>query len=190
MLSLEIMPDDKVTNLLTDLLKRYNVEVKLIDGKLKFNDTVYLFCFNKQLSRDALCSKLKGVSEQIIFFCNSLSSEAEQLLSCMKERVQIINGEMLFKLMQKVDFNTSELILTEQKRKFNFKGLAEKAFTKKRAFRYAVISATLLLFSRFTFFPTYYKICSATLLFLSALCLLFGKKEKKATLPELTANRT
>jgi hypothetical protein len=87
--------------------------------------------------------------------------------------------------MNNVEFNLSKLISTEQKSNSNLKTITEKAFTKKRAFRYAVISATLLLFSKFTFYPTYYKICSATLLLLSILCLIFGKKDKKANLPEL-----
>jgi hypothetical protein len=115
----------------------------------------------------------------------AVAAAAVALSSCVKDRVKIINGEGLFKLMNNVEFNKSSLIQSEQKARLNLKRLSEKTFTKKRAVRYAAISATLLLFSKFTFFPIYYKICSATLLFLSALCLIFGKKDKKVSLPEL-----
>ena len=185
MLSLELMADNEVEKLLIELLKAYEIDAQPFEGGLKFNNTVYLFNFSKQLTREGLCNKLKGINEKVIFFCNTLNADAEELLACIKDKVKIINGETLFKLMNNVEFNKSALILAEQKTKPSLKGITEKAFTKKRAVRYAVISATLLLFSRFTFFPGYYKICSATLLLLSAICLIFGKKEQKTNLPEL-----
>lgn len=185
MLTLELMAENEVVQLLCELLKAYEIDAKITGDKLQFKQTVYLFNFNKQLTREMLCNQLRGINEQVVFFCNTLTADAEELLLSFKNKIKIISGEMLFKLMNNVEFNLSKLISTEQKSNSNLKAITEKAFTKKRAFRYAVISATLLLFSKFTFYPTYYKICSATLLLLSILCLIFGKKDKKANLPEL-----
>ena len=189
MLTLELMPDNEVIALLVEFLMAYNVHVKMIDGKLKFNNTIYLFNFNKQLTREMLCNQLKGINCHVVFFCNSITNEAEELLSFLKDRVTIINGEGFFKLMNNVNFDTQALIQTK-KSKIDIKAITAKAFTKKRAFRYTAASATLLLFSKFTFFPTYYKICAAVLLLLSLLCMIFGKKDKKVELSEIIFKQT
>ena len=68
MLSLELMADNEVEKLLIELLKAYEIDAQPFEGGLKFNDTVYLFNFSKQLTREGLCNKLKGINEKVIFF--------------------------------------------------------------------------------------------------------------------------
>ena len=90
--------------------------------------------------------------------------------------------------MKKVDFNEESQEKSSQIKKIKIKELLSRALTKKRALKYAVASATLLLFSKFTFYPVYYRITSAILILLSAICLFFGKKEIALEQPILVLN--
>lgn len=177
---LELATDEEAMQLLLDLLQALGIDAKITNGRLTYKNTCYLFNFSKELTRAQLCQQVKGEKQKIIFFCNTLSKEAEELAGQIKERVQIINGELLFSLMKKAEINEDYSKILAKRTKIKLKPLLERALTKKRAFRYAVLSATFLLFSKFTFYPTYYKIFSALLIILSAICLIFGKREIKA----------
>ncbi len=185
---LELNSDRQNLNFIFSLLKAYKIDSKIIEGKLIYKNTLYLFNFNKQLSRGELCNAIRGIDQKIIFFCNTLSSEAEEIALLLKDRLKVINGEGLFSLMKKVDFNEENQEKTPQIKKIRNKELFSRALTKKRALKYAVASATLLLFSKFTFYPLYYRITSAILILLSAICLFFGKKETTFEQPILVLN--
>ena len=185
---LELNSDAQNLNFIFSLLKACKIDAKIVEGKLVYKNTLYLFNFSKQLSRGEFCNAIRGINQNIIFFCNTLSSEAEEVALLLKEKVKIINGEGLFSLMKKVDFNEESQEKSSQIKKIKIKELLSRALTKKRALKYAVASATLLLFSKFTFYPVYYRITSAILILLSAICLFFGKKEIALEQPILVLN--
>ena len=60
-----------------------------------------------------------------------------------------------------------------------FKIWLNKVFTKKRAINFTLIAGCLLLFSTFTFFPLYYRICALISAFLAVICLIFGTKKER-----------
>lgn len=178
--NLEIMPDNEVIALLFDFLSFAKIKVEKRKNYLFSSDTVYLFNYEKSTSRSEFCKKIKEhKNKKIVFFCNNLSEEATALFLSLKNRVKVVNGERLFALFKKYGYNFKQedaqtVKLSHLSRLKKFK---EKVFTKKRAFGFAFSSATLLLFSRWTFYPIYYRICALVLIFTAILCLIFGKKQ-------------
>lgn len=182
--NLEIMPDNEVIALLFNFLTFAGVKVEKRKNYLFSSDTVYLFNYEKNTSRGAFCNKIKEhKNKKIIFFCNSLSEEATALFLSLKNRVKVINGERLFALFKKYgyDFKQEESQRITTTPFLRFKKFKEKVFTKKRALGFAFSSATLLLFSRWTFYPIYYRICALILISTAILCLIFGKKQTEDT---------
>lgn len=176
--NLELMPDNEVIDLLFNFLSTYEIKVEKKENYLRNKNVVYLFNFEIQTSRGRFLHTIKPfIKNNIVFFCNKLSDECNPTLSALKKKVKIVNGELLFSLMKEANFSLPRQEEIKIDKKTVIMGKLNKILTKKRAITFAFLSATLLLFSSFTFYPLYYRICSLILLLLCAVCLIFGKKE-------------
>ena len=187
--SLELMPDNEVIALLFDLLQRIGVQLKDAKYPLISTTTVYFYNFEKQVSRRFLASCIKQkLNKKIVIFCNKLDDDAEQLAKRLQEKIIVINGEKLFTLIKKYNLSVKEIAPIKTTKIDKIKRVINKIFTKKRAVSFLLIACTLLLFSRFTIFPLYYKICAGISLSVSAVCLFLGKKESCQTEDSLIFN--
>ena len=177
--SLEIMPDNEVIALLFDILTKAKIECKIQNNYLKSENCYYLFDFSYCTPREKIANALKEhKNANLVFFCIKLSEEASLICSTFKSRLKIVTAEGLFCIMRKCNFSFEEQNQIKPPKFEKLKKACNKIFTKKRALVFALISATLLLFSSFVFYPLYYKVWSLVLIILSIVCLAFGKKEE------------
>ena len=173
---LEVMPYEQTFDFLKKVLTQRGVLIEITNGQLFANGALCLFDFSHQTSRRDFCLAIKEYSHQkILFFCNQLSEDCASLIAYLNKNVKIINGEILFSLVSANDFAPLDEKTYFSNLKNNLRVIKAKIFTKKRALGFAFLSAILLLFSHFTFFPNYYKTCSVILIIFSAFCLIFGK---------------
>ena len=179
LISLEVMPDNEAIALLFDFLTKAGIECTYQENYLKSNQCYYLFDFNYCTPREKIATALKKYKNaNLVYFCITLSEEAIGLCANFKNRLKIVTGERLFSLMKNYGFVFEENSQVKTPKFEKLKKACTKIFTKKRALGFALISATLLLFSSFVFYPLYYKVWSLVLIVLSVICLAFGKKEE------------
>lgn len=180
LLALEIMPIAQVLNFFNTLLLNAKISAVKEDEMLIFEQTACLFDFSCVTERKCFCNKIKKVSQpKILFFCNQLSKDCDQILAFIDKKIKVISGEEVYLLAQKFSADFPKIkYSTKLKAKQRLKKLAIKIFTKKRALGFAFFCAILLLFSPFSFYPRYYKFCAIVMLFLCFVCLIFGKSEK------------
>jgi len=176
---LEIMPDNEAIALLMQIFGKANINARANKNYIILESYNCFFDFSFELKREAICNTIKkSKDKKILFFCSNVSTECESILTTFKQRIKIIDGKMLYLILQKyqINFNFDTQNQTPNVFLMIFKVLKNN-FTKKRAVSFMLIGITLLLFSKFTFFPKYY-LLSSLFCFITALtCLIFGKHE-------------
>lgn len=153
--------------------KAYKLET---DGDILFSeDTIYYTKFSlAPLSQDDIAELIRFQTDKNkAVFCNEVSQDATSLADNFLIKLIKIN-DIFAKLKD-------ERLLPE---KYVFEGAKKaNAFTKIKArFNRKLFSplffsgATLLLFSKFTFFPTYYIVTGSIVILLAVCSLIFGKR--------------
>ncbi|MBR3864317.1 MAG: hypothetical protein IKJ19_04295 [Clostridia bacterium] len=180
MLKLETTPDNEVIEALNKILAHKNVTAQKVKNHLESKTSVYIFNFDKQTSRTKICYFLRGFcNKKIYLFCNKTSDDSITLLKNFKHKITVFDSKKVYKLFKEANI---EMITKEEESKTKsdkFKIWLNKVFTKKRAINFTLIAGCLLLFSTFTFFPLYYRICALISAFLAVICLIFGTKEER-----------
>ncbi len=176
--SLELQANEKAQDFIKNLLISSDLRVEIKGDEIFANGAVCLFDFSFVTQRKDFVDKIKNFQGlNVLFFCHDLSDECQTVLAFFKGKIKIINGEIIFSLLKKQNYDFMEEKRTNPTFKQKIRAVFSKIFTKKRAFGSAILSAVLLLLSRFSFYPLYYKIYSAFLLVLSFLTFIFGKKQ-------------
>lgn len=103
--------------------------------------------------------------------CNSLSADAEKLLSAFG--IAATGGDEIYSLFSRTETVPDPLICGEIPRK-TAKQKFRRSYSKSNARPFFVSGALLLLMSLFTFFPLYYVIAGSVLLFCAVAVRLFG----------------
>ncbi len=180
MLKLETTPDSEVIEALFKVLSNNNISVEKIKNHLESKSSVYLFNFDKETSRTKICYFLRGFcNKKIYLFCNKTSDDSITLLKNFKHKIKVFDSKKVYKLFKEANIEMAENIEERKKKNDRFKLWINKVFTKKRAINFTLIAGCLLLFSTFTFFPLYYRICALISAFLAIACLIFGTKKEK-----------
>ncbi len=176
--SLELQPMEKAQDFIKNLLISNGLTVEIRENLIFANGAVCLIDFSKVTQRREFVEQIKNFHGQnVLFFCHTLSDECQTVLPFFEGKIKIINGEIIFSLLKKQNYALNEEKRTHPNFKQKISAVFSKIFTKKRAFGSAILSAVLLLLSRFSFYPLYYKIYSAILLVLSFFTFIFGKKQ-------------
>lgn len=178
LLKLEITPDNEVIEALFEILVKKGITCKKSKNHIESAKSVYLFNFDKQTSRAKICAFLRAFcNKKLYLFCNKVSEDCLVVLNNFKHKLTVIEAREVYTLFK--ESNSPFLTSDEFKEKTSAKITAFllKVFTKKRAISFTLISGSLLLFSNFTFFPFYYKLCALFSAILAIICLVFGKRD-------------
>ena len=179
---LEIMPDNELIALLMQIFAKAEINAKANKNQITTNSAIYFFNFSKQTPREFFCQALKqSRGKNVIVFCNTPSSESEDLIHSFSNKIGIINGSALYCLMKKYEVLPPEVAYLPKKTRF-FSSLfciIKRNFTKKRALTFTATGFALLFFSKFTFFPKYYLISALSCFLFALSCIIFGKREQK-----------
>ena len=178
LLKLETTPDNEVIEALLQVLLANGISAKKVKNHLESKNSVYLFNFDKETSRTKICYFLRGFcNKKIYLFCNKPSEDCANLLKNFKHKIIIIDAKKVYSLFKNAKVEFLNDINYSANQTFKLKAFLNKFFTKKRAINFTLISGCLLLFSSFTFFPIYYRICALISAIFAVICLLFGLKD-------------
>ena len=177
---LETTPDNEVIEALLKVLKANNINAEIVKKRLESKNSVYLFNFDKETSRTKICYFIRAFcNKKIYLFCNKVSDDCSPLLKNFKHKITIIDAKRVFLLFKNAKLEILNDLEHYNKKTYKLKQFITKTFTKKRAINFTLISGCLLLFSTFTFFPTYYQICSLLSAFIAIVCLIFGNRQNE-----------
>ena len=173
MLHLALERDERVRATLLEALIADGKDAHCEKDALSVDGVPLIPIFTMQpVSADAVARLLKEYgTENFCIACNTLSSEAEKLLSSFSRTA--LQGTEIFELLRRTDKIPDPLICGEIPRK-TAKYKLHRAFSKRNAYPFFVSGAGLLIMSLYVFFPVYYLIAGSILLCASILIRAFG----------------
>jgi len=166
---LEITDDNRLIALFLPIFKKSGIPFEIYDDKIETKEYAFFFDYSFLTERTTAVNAIKNSDgKKTVLFCNTPSNDCSAFCEANKEKILIADKSVLFKLEK------YGLILPalpeKQKRKFlpYAKNTVIRLSTLKRARALAFSGAAILLFSRISFYPVWYRISGGTLLFLSA----------------------
>ena len=162
-------------NFLTTLRFSKDEEIsRLIESLPAYKDFSVKFKFGfSATTADDLLFAYKSVNEKekLAFFSIEFTPEALKLAKETGEKIKLVSGEELYKALKEIEKLPKPLTVNSEKN-YKFLTLLKSTFQKKKVGTIAFYGATLLVLSRFVFYPLFY-IVTGTAFLLYALTIKF-----------------
>ena len=130
-----------------------------------------LFCM-QPLSADEIANGIKRTGgKSFTVYCNDLSPQAREL--CERFLIKVTDGVQIYAKL-KAENALPEKYVCGEKQKNTFRRRLKISFRKSNSRSFFLSGTALLLLSFFSFFPLYYLISGALLLFAALLIRIFG----------------
>ena len=140
----------------------------------------YLFCDFKfsPVSADDVLSAFKQTPEnkKLVFCAVDFIDETENLLQPLKDRLRLVSGKELFSLFKEKGEVLKADMPNPEKKSQKIKEMLKNTFRKKRAGGLALYGISLIVLSRFVFYPLWYIIIGSAFL-IYALAIKFFAAE-------------
>ena len=166
---LELTDDNQLIALFIPVFRKSKIPFEIYDDRIETEKFAFFFDYSFLVERKVAVNAIKiSEGKKAVLFCNTLSDDCAAFCEANKEKILIADKTVLPRLEK-----YGLLLPTppgKQKSKFipYVKKTIIKLATIKRARALAFSGAAILLFSRISFYPLWYKICGGTLLFISA----------------------
>ncbi len=146
------------------------------DDCIETDECIYVPLFRIQpLSPDDIAKEIKNCGQKRKeILCNAVSFEGAKTAAAFG--LKLIQADDIYKGLKELDALPKEYEFAE-KSKTPFLKRFSGAFRRSAALKLFWCGLCLLTFSFFTFFPLYYIISGGVILVLSAVCLIFGKRD-------------
>ena len=169
-----LMEETKTISLIISALNKSGKQVVENDGNFVINEYVITCRFTVEpISADDILTIYKSLpsGKKLLFFGNEFSEKAQALPEFTDSQISIKGIDEVYKLLKDTDSLPAESALPKRK-KNKIKTLLKGTFNKKKAGGFALYGSSLLLLSRFVFYPLWY-ILSGTLFLIYAITIKF-----------------
>lgn len=179
---LELTDDNRLIALFLPLFRKSKIPFEIYDDRIETENFVFFFDYSFSTERKTVVNVIKkSDGKKAVLFCNTLSNDCAALCEANKERILIADKTVLLRL-EKYGLNLPQ---PPEKQKSRFIPYVKQSIislsTIKHARALAFSGAAILLFSRISFYPLWYRICGGTLLFISAFFIAIRIAKRNST---------
>lgn len=179
---LELTSDNQLIALFMPIFRKSKIPFEVYDDRIETKDAAFFFDYSFLVERKIAVNAIKiSEGKKAVLFCNTLSDNCAAFCEANKGKILIADKTVLPRLEK------YGLILPTppEKQKSKFIPYVKKTIIKlatiKRARALAFSGAAILLFSRISFYPLWYKISGGTLLFISAIFIAIRIATRNST---------